>query len=256
MLSLQNRIDLRRSPLFGVLAVVLLGWTAGHAQQSAAPNPELPSGPLLKSVPEFSQWEIEVTHPIDPANTRKSEKAQAGRIVTTKTGDIIHETTDHNGQRSEKWFVGPLQYTKASGRREWLESDGSVGADGARLDPDYSPLPASGFRDLEWVTAGTYCGVFRHEDRECLVFVPLDLAGVTTHPRTVSKEFLDAQDTLAYIDAESRLPVLARIGGENRVYRFKPAPTEMQLLPLDISGQMEKGEAARSRLLEAPPRPY
>ena len=156
-----------KSSSLAALVITLLLPSHASPQENPQPRPGVPSGPLLQTAPDFSQWEITLSYPKPPKNRPaepSSEKPVApvpvrlSKIVTTKTREIIHEEeTDSNGQRSEKWHVGSLQYAQPPGKSVWYESDAGKLPDGSASDPSYSPLPASGFRELDWISPAACC---------------------------------------------------------------------------------------------------
>ena len=253
-----------KSSSLAALVITLLMPSHACPQDPAQPKRDIPSGPLLKSAPDFSRWEISFSYPkppnkqpAEPASGKPAMPVPAGlsKVVTTKTREIIHEEeTDSNGQRSEKWHVGSLQYAQPPGKSVWYESDAGKLPDGSASDPSYSPLPASGFRELDWISPAAYAGTIKYNGRDCLVFVRGDAAGGDNPEQR--KAWLESRETISYIDAESRLPVLVRIGGETRIYRFAGPPAEMQSLPADVQERVKKAEEARSRLHQLPPRPF
>ncbi len=249
-------------------APVFIFMMLGHAypQADRPPLADAPSDPLLQSAPDFSQWEIAFTYPKDPRSqptAKPSGKVPAataicpGKSVTTRTRQIVHEdVTDLDGQRTEKWHIGTLQYARPPGQKVWFESDAGGLADGTAIDANYSPFPASGFRDLDWISRTTYLGTLKFNDRDCLVFTPDDSPNNVSVDRAQQLANWESLPTVACIDAVTRLPVLVRINGETRRFTFCDPPAEMQVLPSDLAEQVKKAEEARTRLLQQPQRPY
>jgi hypothetical protein len=248
-----------------VIALLMLAVNVyGQEKPSTPAKPEAPSGPLIGSVPDFSQWEISFSYP--KARKKKSAAVVAGqktptpvnlsKSITTKTKDIIHEEMiDISGNQTQKWYIGRLQYTKLPGQSNWFESDGSGGSGGKTIDPAYSPLPATGFRDLDWISADTYVGTVKYNKCDCLIFVP---GGTATLDKADSKKDarLQSEKTIAYIDVETRLPVLVRFNGETRNVTFNAQPTTMLTLPVELTEQVKQGEEGRARLSQPAPLPY
>jgi len=240
--------NFQRLFFFSVAAVLTFTSTA-HAQN------EIPDGPLLRPAPEFSQWTITLSYP-DERGKKADDKPpipglenRVHQIVTTKTKNIVHEETiDGKGVKSEKWYVGSTQYRKDPGATVWYEnSAGTMGK--TQQDFHYTPLPPSGFRDLDWINADAYAGTIAYGKGKCLVFIPgggsaTNAAVVTTLP------------TVALIDSETRLPVEVHNGGIIRVFQFADQAPAMQTLPPDLAEEIKKGDEGRARLDQRPPRPY
>lgn len=245
-----------------VFTVLLLG--QAYPQADRPPLPDAPSDPLLQAAPDFSQWEITFTSPKDPnrQTTAKStgEAATAicpGKSVTTKTRQIVHEeVTGLDGQTTENWHIGTLQYARPPGQTVWFESDAGRLADGTAIDANYSPLPASGFRDLDWISRTSFLGTVKFHDHDCLIFTPHDVPNDISFDRVHLLSTWESLPTVACIDAVTRLPVLVRIRGETRKFTFCDPPAEMQTLPSDLAEQVKKAEEARTRLHQQPQRPY
>ncbi len=246
-----------------LILVLLVGGESVQAQEGApatpAPRPVPPSGPLLQNAPEFSNWETNFTYPEDSA---KKDKAPANRetlpqqIITTKTGTIIHEVaTSLGGKQTDKWYNGKLQYEKSATSGSWRVKTGSV-TNGAYDDRTYVPFSATGFRDLDWISASTYVGTIPYGNRTCLVFSKVGADKVNLGDSSTQKKTLGTLQTVAYIDAETRLPISMRDGGSVRVYHFTTPPTEMQTYPADLATDLKKGRDAQTRLLQLAPRPY
>ena len=257
---------MRSWPLF----LALLGFAVSLSAQSpvgiASPStkdgkPVLPSGPLLQSAPNFSQWEVTYTY----ADEQKSNQSSAGKpkpvftgadtrprqVVTTKTGQIVHEEqTDVSNRKVELWFNGGTQYGRGGDGTVWFE----VGP-GAPGQQNYRPLPANGFRNLDWISAGNFAGSVPSGNTTCLIFVPGGYQKLDLSDPAQQAARLKTATVIAYIDATSRLPILVRNRDETRVYRFGPPPVEMQSLPADLASQIKQGVEGRARLYAPAPRP-
>ncbi len=262
----RDHISSMKTSLLAVPVLVLLFLGRAYPQADRAPLPDAPSDPLLQSAPDFSQWEITFIYPKDPKSqptakpSGKDPSAAGlcpGKSVTTKTRHIVHEdSTDIDGHHSEKWHIGTLQYARLPGQTVWFESDAGRLADGTAIDANYSPFPASGFRDLDWISRTTYLGTLKFNDRDCLVFTPDETTGKVSADRAQQLANWESLPTVACVDAVTRLPVLVRINGETRRFTFCDPPAEMQVLPSDLAEQVKKAEEARTRLHQQPQRPY
>ncbi|MEI9999209.1 MAG: hypothetical protein WDO13_08545 [Verrucomicrobiota bacterium] len=113
--------------------------------------------------------------------------------------------------------------------------------------------PVVDFRGLDWLSKDDYVGSLQLAGHNCLVFVAnapkdfnLAVAGGTA-------EALDRFQQVAFIDAETRLPVEVRNYGDYQDYRFSDAPSARLKLPLDLVEQLKRDQAILSRLGGQPP---
>jgi hypothetical protein len=250
------------------LAVVLaLVPFVAEAQNEPAPKPELPPGPAIASAPEFSQWVTTFSYLEDRAAALAHDNkalppdvlTRTRTITTTKTKEIVHEEyVDGNGTKFDEWHVGPVVYMKDPAAKQWGELSASTAGSGATGGPNYSRLPTTGFRDLDWITRENYAGTIKLGDRPCLVFI----VGAPSHfilsssALTSQADELDSFSRVAYVDAETRLPMQVQISGVLRYYRFGTAPTDKLTLPPDLTNQLEVGEEGRAVMSQRLPRPY
>jgi hypothetical protein len=244
-LSILIPITLRRlSPFKGLASFCLLAFMLPEANGQTASASQLPPGPLLASPPAFSQWVITFSYADEqtskPTGTSGPPlpaylKLRPRTVTTTKTKDLIHENiVVISGPMQDKWYVGNTQYWKIADEPDWYVNN-PVAA-GETPGESYTPLPKSGFRDLEWVSEKTYTGTENHAGKQCLVFK----SNKTSGNHTLS--------FVAYVDLKTRLPVEAQISGETRAYQFLNGPTTMQTLPDDLAAQITRGEKARALL--------
>jgi hypothetical protein len=240
-----------------LLFLATMGVAGLHAQTSA---PVVPDGPLLRPAPGYSAWTITYSYAEDRAPKSPGQQgaiapgspdfvlARPRTILTTKTKSIIHEViTDIEGRSRENWYTGSTQYRKEGNSPLWFENERD-------LHPDihYSPLPANGFRDLDWIAGANFTGKQKQDDQECLVFKSTQKVTSLDSALPLGKELA----VVAYINAETRLPVEVDIDTEIRTYQFGDAPTEMQALPPDLAKQIKAGAAGRAVMGQAAARPY
>ncbi len=248
--------------LFLPILCLCAAFARAQSPSPAAANP--PAGPLLRAVPDCSQWEITFRYPDDrrskergaPVQADASRNARPRKTVTTKTGRIVHEQqTDVIDRVTEWWFDGPTQYYKTAGDALWLQllpdAHQSVG-----MATTYRALPPSGYHDLEWINETTYVGTILYGQGNCLVFAPkgarsLDLSDPAQRPK-----LLEAAHTLAYVDADTRLPLAVKAGGVVRTFVFDAPPTQAQRFPADLAEQIKKAGEGRARLELPAARPY
>jgi len=216
---------------------------ATRADAQPATRPEPPAGPLLAPAPDFSQWVVTFSYPGERDQSTPSSasapsitETRTRTITTTKTKDIVHEETiGVRGEKRDDWHIGLNQYAKLPSSNTWFLGQ-----------PDVK-FPASGFRDLDWITTEGYIGTVKLGGRPCLVFAPdappsLGLSGATPQAKD-----LEALPRVAYIDAESRLPVQVQENGTIRFFRFNSPPTDMLTPPPDLEQELKKAKEIQDR---------
>jgi hypothetical protein len=243
----------------GFLAMVgclLLCGANGLAQENQETGNKSgpPAGPLLNRPPDFSQWIVTFSYADERARSQTASTSSVGppppaylklrpRTVTTiETNRLVHEIIAViAGPQQNKWYIGNVQYWKIADEPNWyVNKPGPTGS----IEDSYTPLPPSGFRDLDWITEATYADTENYAGRQCLVFKSTTTADKVDKAR------------VAYIDIKTRWPVEVRIAGEVRTYEFVAPPSEMQTLPDDLKQQIGQGEKVRARMdLRAPTAP-
>ena len=248
-----------------VFCAIILCAGEAHAQTSSecSPKSQVPCGPLLACASNFSQWVITFSYPEDrqkdstaPASNPAADllKTRVKTITTTKTDDIVHEEmVDAQGGKFDHWYVGDIQYTKTANSDTWLQNV-PIKYDGR--NSSYSPLPASGFRGLEWITSENYAATLKYGGRSCLVFVQHAPANLNLSNPATQIQQLQSLSTVAFIDAESHLPIQVQVDGVIRFYQFVDPPSAKQVLPPDLADQITKGNEGRARLSARAPRPF
>jgi hypothetical protein len=227
----------------------LMGWSQEPAKR------EPPSGPLFRPAPTYSQWVITFSYPQDrtDGDAKKLPSLPPNfdrKVLTTKTGNIIHEETlSVSGVKFDKWQVAHFFYIKPAGQSFWGECQGpSKDANNTFL----MPLPDKGFRDLDWISTETYAGAVMDGGLEYLIFVPENAKTVDIS----SAAKLQALHTVAYINAETRLPSILKKDDIIRNYKFFPLPQQMQALPDDLAKQIKAVSEKRAKLFAPPTKEY
>ncbi len=225
----------------------------------AAAIPEVPDGPLINPVPNFSKWVISITYPQEsrqPSNANPVPPPapdQPRTITTTKTGDIIHEVmTSVGGDRLDKWQVGQLCYIKLPGDSYWGEYDRRDVQDNATTDPSRLPVPDSGFRNVDWIESETFSGTIEDAGTSYLLFLPKPVLGETD----ADISSLQASSTFALINAETRHPYYIKDNGLISTYSFEAPPNDMQELPGDLLNEIREGKERRAKVLGLPTQKY
>jgi hypothetical protein len=250
---------LRRGIGISVIGAAIGLFAASALGQESAPKPVPvpPPGPLVNPAPKFSQWTIGYFYLQDRKGHRNNLLPLAPdaprKVVTTKTGNIIHEQIVRiAGDTFDKWQVGEAIFTKPLGQAYWGEQDPNPESDSRVTDNTALPLPASGFRDLDWINRVAYGGTIQQNNATYFLFV---------FPGSADMDFssqakLDAQNKVAYIDASTRLPIFLRIGDVTRTYTYSNPPTSMQVLPGDLAAEIEQGKRNRAIISSAPAKEY
>jgi hypothetical protein len=235
-----------------VFALLLLGSFDVFGQTS----PSRPDGQLLKKPADFAKWEVIYTYAkSDAPGTRPSAPGDLKSLVTTKTGNIVHEqATDLQGRITDTWHTGATQYRKPPGEAVWYQpvppSEGQGGSS------DYAPIPPNGYRQWDWVGESTFVGTFPFDNVACLVFVPGGRSAVGEEDEKKAAAKIGAMPVVAYVNAETRLPVALRMGNITGRVTFHPSPASAQVLPTDLIDQLRNAEQSRKNLFQQPARPF
>jgi len=248
-----------------------------HAQQATpSPNlPPLPPGPLLKRAPEYSTWTVtcqgqpvEGKESVKPA-TAGEEKPKDKNPVTiaatvVKTGSTILElSTDTGGKRKEIWHVGGLMVMKQPDTAEPIVWPDSVQADIYSVD-----FATADFAGLDWVSAITYSGMAKYQGRDCIQFTgevsPLNPKAREEEAIAIGQAIAFGQPVphelkvpaVAYIDLETRLPLVVMFGKEKRIYQYGTPPATELTLPPELANAVKEREKQMKRLSSGPARAY
>lgn len=235
-----------------MVVVLMLGSLDAPAQTPA----DRPEGVLLKKPADFAKWEVTYSYAkSDVPGGRPPTPAEPKTLLTTKTGNIVHEqATDLQGRITDTWHTGPTQYRKPAGETVWYQpvapSDGQGGSS------DYAPIPPNGYRQWDWVGEGSYALTLPFENVPCLVFVPGGRKTVGEDDEKKAAAKISAMPVVAYVNAETRLPVALRMGNVISRLTFQPPPSSLQSLPPDLLEQLRKAEQSRKNLFQQPARPF
>lgn len=225
---------------FVALSFLLLGSLGARAQDEKP----VPSPPFVASVADPAQWVVTLSYPEDrdktaPPPDSKIAAGQIRTILNEKAGNTIHRaTTTENGNTTEEWQVGTNHYQKGWDSTTWGENL-----------KDFAPLAAV-FPDLDWLSADNYVGTMNYGGHNCFVFAPgappkLDLSS----PDGATQ--LDTLAQVAFIDAQSRLPVEVRVGTTYQDYKFGDSPSDQLTLPDDLLAMLKK-EASIKAMMNRP----
>jgi hypothetical protein len=238
------------------------------ASGAPAPTPEpLPTGPLLKRAPDAYEWEIRVDTEESarpPQDGKAPPPPPPKTVVVTKGGKVVREVIAYsNGSAIELWHRGGVTLSRNPSTHAWSVSPRStVGFE----SPDYV---SSDFSGLEWISPATFTGIQSLQGRKVIVFTgsvcdkgTTDLSilknGVdrqrgeeAVRGHLVTKAF-DSNDykvpAVAYIDLETRLPLMIKYGNMIRSYRFRTPSQSILTLPPDAVKAVSSFEQYKSSL--------
>lgn len=176
-----------------------------------------------------------------------------------KTGStILEKNVDAQGNRQEIWHVKGLRVMKLSDNPHPLVCPDFWGGDIQSIN-----FAVSDFAGLDWISATTYKGIKKYQGRDCILFngqvSPLNAAqrkqesieieSAKAWGRPVPEEV--KVPAVAYIDLETRLPLLVTFGGEKQIYQYGAPPTSPLPLPAELAAPV-KAYAQRMQRLSAP----
>jgi len=260
---------------------LILVFTASlQAQQTTTPSPlpPLPPGPLLKRAPDYSTWTVACQgHPVKgkgPVNrsttgeekSKEQEGKEAITITSTvvKTGPTILElNADTDGKRKEIWHIGGLMVMKEPDAAEPI-----VWPDSVQADINSVNFAAADFAGLDWISATTYSGMAKYQGRDCIQFTgevsPLNPKAREEEAIAIGQAIAFGQPVpqeskvaaVAYIDLETRLPLVVTFGSEKRFYQYGTPPTAELTLPPELENAVRDRKKQMKRLSTAPAKAY
>ena len=250
-------------------SILLLIFSTQSSPAQPVEDTGSPSGLLLAPAPEFSQWVITFAYlapsaGISAADTPSPTPPPSFHpdptlpkiTTTTKTHDILHEEViDGRGTKYELWYEGQTLYCRNPSSGIWDEHDPIKDGPGTK-NPLYVPMPANGFRDLEWISLENYAGTIKYRVSDCLVFTMVTPHSPHLFNRKSPINLVESLDSYALIDNATRLPIKVKVGGILRSYEFKDAPSEKLTLPADLTEQLRKSDEAVKTITHPMPRPY
>jgi hypothetical protein len=262
-----------------LLCFFLFGCAAPLLGQQAAPAPSktpLPPGPLLKRTPDYSSWSVtsqgtplaggaHATSATDGGSQGQKKEAVVTQLTVVKTGlRILEYYVDATGQRHEIWHVAGLRIMlHLAGAAKPLICPEYGGGDIDSID-----FAVSDFAGLDWVSAKTYSGVANYQGRDCIVFKssvsPLDAEAQKMEAITIKGAKGYGYNppppvkvpAMAYIDLDTRLPLVVQFGGEKRTYQYGLAPRALLQLPAQLAGPAEEYEHRIEALSAPASRPF
>jgi hypothetical protein len=234
-----------------VFCLAVLIATGAHAQQ-AAPTaavpgspPPLPSGPLLKPVPDNTRWTVTSAAKVAP-NAKPEEKAATSTTIMGEvSGKAAHVlTVKATGGKEEQWTDGKLLATMDPGAKEPIFTTAAI---------DKIPMPT-------WVSAENFAEIKSQGKKDYLIFrtqvVPAgtEIIQNLENPGQNDIEKLKV-DAVATIDADTRLPVAMKEGETITTYRFEPLAPDTQIIPAAIQAALAERGRKMQDAVRKPVRP-
>jgi hypothetical protein len=255
--------------------VTVMGMTALPIAKSAPPqeSQQLPAGPLLQPVPDFSRWTIvsresssgqmgqeqEQNAEAKAGDGNDSKNSAVKSIVGQRTRDIRHIVITYgNGNKMEFWKKGGVQSVKATGWNKAVVTTASE-------DDLYG--------NLGWISADNFQGIQKVGGKDCMVFrdnipPPGTRKAVKSAPlinlpegfKVPVEEPVDPESlkikAVACVEVERRVPVVLQLGNEVTTYKFEPIDPPVPLnLPVDVQAEMAARNQQARAAVRKPPQP-
>ncbi len=243
-----------KSPLF-LIFTLRLAFFALLATLSLARSetpPQLPTGRLLKAAPQNSCWEIKYDYGKDvrpkgsppeiqplqagsPSEKSVSRDHRPLSVKVTKAPGVLYEETQAlSGETWRRWHFGKSHLEILElGRNGRVQAVSSLDSKNELV----STYEKEDFPDFRWISASTFSGIQKVGSVDCLLFsgevalaprrLPIMEPDEVLPPETSS---LTKVKTLAWIDAETRLPVRWQRESEIRTFQFGSA-SPLPVLP-------------------------
>ena len=232
--------------------------------------PPLPPGPLLKRAPDYSTWTVTFEgHPLEDKEPSKTgatgesdpkDKRPVTKVSTvTKTGStILEQNVEADGQRHQVWHVSGIRIVSVPGIPNPTVSPDYGGSDIVSIN-----FASTDFAGLDWISPSTYAGIVKYQGSDCIVFKgtvsPLTALDQIREREAIEQSRAFGQsvpDALkvraaAYIDVQTRLPLMVIFGEEKRIYQYGAAPTAPLALPQELTNLVSE-YAQQIKRLSAP----
>jgi hypothetical protein len=239
--------------------------------QTALEKPPLPSGPLLAN-PEYAKWQVTITQEPDKKKNDSSQASQETSapakskvtINVTKTKNLRLELIEDSfAGKITKWCNGDWQLVSTTG-----EPDPTLYT---KPDPDpahnfFVSYAKSPFPEVASVSAQNYNGMQKVSGKDCMVFEgkvkvlsEYEIKDREVEARRTGNKtaILNPESsTTAFIDLETRLPVMFLKDKEVHMYEFAPQPSTMLEFPANIKELFELHRQERKMSTAMPARSY
>jgi len=185
----------------------------------------------------------------------RSESPLLSKIVKNRS-IVFEQNTDSSGQQHEVWHVAGLAVSKVPNSADLIINRDAGGADIYSIN-----FEDSDFSGLDWLSAATFVGIQKFQGRDCMIFK----SQINPLPLVLQQEEASVNETnraeglaprpekrvpaIAYIDLETRIPLLVQFGQQKRSYQYGPATT--LTLPPEVAKAL-KAYLARIQQLAGP----
>jgi hypothetical protein len=189
---------------------------ASAALRAADPAPEpAPPGPLLKKAGDICAWQIvykyESKHA--PGTDNLFLSTAPSKVTFTRTRPLwIAVTEDLGGNVLTQCSDGLQEFVLGTRQEAPIFCPVEEGGKRTKFLVDFG---AGDYPDLDWIAAGTFVKTTDLGGHRSLLF--------------------QKGDTWAWVDEETRLPLLWKRPGESRTFQHLPPPTGMIQLPPNVA---------------------
>jgi hypothetical protein len=186
---------------------------------------------------------------VKPASEGQPAEAKPRKTVLdiVKTGKVYHvETVDLNDARVSIWCQGTIEFVQKSGWKEPMMMTAPIPGG------DYIDFTRSDFPDCAWISKKNYMGVEKQAGHDCLIFADKVLPGSDPALAGIDNGTEIAAESTAYIDVQTRLPLLVRRTTEVLTYQWLPAPPAMQTLPPALEADIKREQQRQADLIRRP----
>ncbi|XHR27152.1 MAG: hypothetical protein ACFUZC_14495 [Chthoniobacteraceae bacterium] len=252
--------------LIGIVGLILGTASVVLAQTAPQPNVQF-TGEALARAPEFSKWVVSYGKATPGLGGGDLLPQGGGKVVVIKTQSIIRERSTEAGDKVDKWHIGEVQYTVIPTTKQCVTADLAAFQRGVASADYYTDYSQTDFPGMEWVSEKNYVRSLKYMGRDCLVFQDTlslytaeelkELQKDRNGKKRASFNPADYQiPVLAYVDSQTRLPVLLQRGSELRVYRFAAPPAAMLKPPAEVLQNIKKKTEQDKELSTMPSRPF
>ena len=217
-----------------LLAVGAAALARPYPPATETPTPEaLPKPPLMAGAGADAEWTVnyELKNTDKEASTpeairnRKMRERYSPLVLEKRflkgNGQTVIYTIYEAGLRSESWVVGKYVY-------ELLAREGEA----LRINPK----PASDFPEIDWVKAANFRGTVTQQSRKVYLY---EADATDPTPAPGAEPPAKAQPRRAYIDIETRRPMMAETGEATWTYHFFEAPSTLPAMDERIARQLK-----------------
>lgn len=241
-----------RLSVFFVVIIGLLLSRFGFAEDDSQLKDPFASGPpIVTQMPAYSQWTITYTYgdlpkpPVPasgaPSNAPLSQRPL--RVVVTKTDSVRHEEEDLEQNLESNLWV-----------------DGDVMVEQKPRNPELNAYMATAaaknndFPQLDWVSRSTFVGIESQQGRKCLVYkASVDLLEIIDpYAYKFGLQAKSEVPVTAYVDLQTRYPVLLQFEATSLEYTMNPAPSVSLVMPDEFA---KAAAAMKARIQAAIPHP-